>query len=420
MRIQAPRGTSDVLPGQAERWRMLEEAFFKTSFLYGYREVRTPTFEETGLFARTAGETSDIVTKQMYTFEDKGGRSITLKPEGTAPAVRMAIEHSLFASGQTLRLCYETAIYRYERPQKGRLREAHQFGMELFGTTSPFADAEIIEASVHFYRAIGIDRPRVLVNSLGDGAARGRYRDALMAHAGPFLKSQSPEVQEKAERNPLRLLDSKDPDTIEVMKSAPSILNYLSDESKSRFEVVQEELHRASIDFEVRPEIVRGLDYYSETVFEIQSDMLGAQGALCGGGRYDGLVKELGGGDVPAVGVGIGIERALIVLEQTAENESAAPDAFAAAMGPDCIEVARQTVRQLRQAGLSVQADLDGRSPKSQFRLADKSGAKHVIVFGGDELARGAAGVKRLADGTQTEVPLDQLADWLRGQSREA
>jgi histidyl-tRNA synthetase len=405
MPYQAPRGTQDVLPTESHRWQWLEREFLDLSLLYGYREIRTPVFEDEALFTRTSGETSDIVTKQMYNFVDKGGRDIALKPEGTAPIVRSVIEHNLCPTGTVSRLSYVTPIYRYERPQKGRLREAHQVGLELIGSSAVAADAEIIEVTVRFYERIGISDLVVKLNSLGRDQCRASFREAVLSHAAEYLAAQPEEYQEKSKKNPLRLLDSKDPEVQGLMANGPSVLDYLEDESKSHFAQLQKMLSDVGIGFEIDPSVVRGLDYYSDTVFEVQSTKLGAQSSLCGGGRYDGLVKELGGPPTPSIGVAMGIERALIVLEAE-EKLPPLPSirVFVASTGPETESVAREIAAQLRAEGISALIDIDAKSLKSQLRQADRSGVSTVLVVGEEELARGAVVVRDLATSEQQEI----------------
>jgi histidyl-tRNA synthetase len=414
MRFQAPRGTEDVLPGESQKWIWLEETFRNLVWDYGYDELRTPTFEDTDLFVRTSGETSDIVSKQMYSFVDKGDRNITLKPEGTAPAVRAVIEHNLIPQGGVGRFSYVTPIFRYERPQKGRLREGHQVGLELIGSASPAADAEVVEVTVRFYEALGLKETEVLLNSIGREACRTRFREAILAHAQAYLKDQAEEVRARAEKNPLRLLDSKDPAVREALAGLPPVLEFLEEDSKARFDELQRLLTEAGVRYRVAPDIVRGLDYYTETVFEVQSTGLGAQNALCGGGRYDNLVKELGGPPTPAVGVAMGIERAMIVLE-TVESDFRPDrrDVFIVQAGPEAAETARRLARELRAKGFSCLIDLDGRSMKSQMRQADRSGAELALIVGGEELARGTAQLRDLKSSAQLEVRLDELHEKL-------
>jgi histidyl-tRNA synthetase len=415
MRFQAPRGTEDVLPQDSHKWQRLEETFRRLVHRYGYREIRTPTFEDTDLFVRSSGETSDIVSKQMYSFVDKGDRNITLKPEGTAPAVRAVIEHNLCPPGTVERLYYITPIYRYERPQKGRLREAHQVGLELLGSNSPAADAEVIEITVRFYQELGLKNVQVLLNSLGRGDCRRAYRDAVLEHASDFLATQPEEAQERAHKNPLRLLDSKDPNVQALMKTCPPVLDYLEEDAKARFDELQRLLQLSDVPFQVAPEIVRGLDYYTETVFEVQSTSLGAQSALCGGGRYDDLVQQLGGSPTPSVGVAMGIERALIVLEaEQVEMEPRRPDVFVVSAGEGLRDEVIGLVSELRADGHAALWDIDSRSMKSQLRQADRSGARFAVIIGEDELAAQAVTLRNLAGSEQHQIPRAELIDRLK------
>jgi histidyl-tRNA synthetase len=412
MKFQAPRGTEDVLPDQSPTWIWLEAKFRQICDLYGFREIRTPTFEDTDLFLRTAGETSDIVTKEMYTFQDKGGRSCTLKPEGTAPVMRAVLEHSLCPPGTHLKLSYIVPCFRYGRPGKGRLRELHQFGLELIGTNSVRADAEVIEASARFFDAAGISDYMFLVNSIGRAECRARYRQAILDHVATYLSDTSTEERAKAEKNPLGLLDSKDPAVQGALQGVPSILDYLESESAENFMRLQQLLVEAAIPFQVDPRVVRGLDYYTDTVFEVQTASLGPQISICGGGRYDGLIQELGGSATPSVGVGIGVERVLLALE-TLGNLPPKPvsDVFIVQASEGAAGACRGLARNLRLAGISVLEDLDSRSLKSQFRQADKSGAAFAVVIGDDELAAGSAQLKSLASGAQATVPIREVAD---------
>lgn len=418
MRFQAQRGTQDVLPDSSFRWQRLERAFAELVHLYGYREIRTPSFEDTDLFVRSSGETSDIVTKQMYSFLDKGGRSLTLKPEGTAPAMRALIERGLLAQGSVQRLYYVTPIFRYERPQKGRYREAHQVGLELVGSPSSAADAEVIEVTVRFYEALGISGLSVQLNTLGRDECRARYRDAVLQYATPYLKTQPEEFRAKVEKNPLRLLDSKDPDVQVALQGVPPIADFLEDESKRRFDELQELLTESEVAFTYAPEIVRGLDYYTETVFEVQSTSLGAQNSLCGGGRYDELIRELGGSATPAVGVAMGIERALMVME-TEGLDAPAPtlDVFVVSAGPECEKDARQIAACCRKHGFATSLDLDPRSMKSRLKQADHSGARVAVIVGPDELAAGTVTLRDLKMGTQESVDRRSLIDALGANS---
>lgn len=416
MRFQAQRGTEDALPTQTQNWRWLESEFLKLTRMYGYQEIRTPAFEDLELFIRTSGETSDIVTKQMYDFEDKGGRRIALKPEGTAPAVRAVIEHNLCPPGTVARLSYVTQIFRYERPQKGRLRQAHQVGLELIGSASAAADAEVIEITVRWYERLGLTGLKVLLNSIGRNECRDRFRTALLEHAGSYLADLEEEARAKVEKNPLRLLDSKDPKVTELIATAPSILDYLEDDSKQRFEDLQQLLDKAKVRYEIAPQIVRGLDYYTETVFEVQSEKLGSQSSLCGGGRYDNLVKEIGGPPTPSVGVAMGIERALMVLEAEGMlKPEDKPLVYVAFAGEDYEGDAFSLARELREKGIATVVDLDRRSLKSQLRQADKYEVRYVALIGEDEAKAESVTLRDLESSEQKLVPRREVLEWLDG-----
>lgn len=401
-----------MLPDRAHEWQWIEREFRALTHAYGYREIRTPVFEDTELFIRSAGETSDVVSKEMYEFKDKGDRSLTLKPESTAPAMRALVEHNLCPQGTVTRLCYvSSAHYRYDRPQKGRLREHHQCGIELVGSPSPAADAEVIEVAVRFLQRLGLMDVTVRLNSIGRDECRQRYREVLLEHAKPYLDQAAEDVREKAQKNPLRLLDSKDPAAQELMATAPSILDYLEDDSLARFTELQALLSAAEIPYVVAPEIVRGLDYYTETVFEVLSSNLGAQSAMCGGGRYDNLIKELGGSALPSVGFGMGVERLILVLESIGALPAAPrPKVFIAYHGEELRAEAFAIVRQLRAEGIAVVTDVDARSLKSQLRQADKSVAEFVAVLGEDEIASGTVSLKHMDSGDQRSVLRNELA----------
>jgi histidyl-tRNA synthetase len=417
MRYRAPRGAEDVLPDESHLWQSLEQAFREHCRLYGYVELRTPTFEETELFVRTSGETSEVVSKQMYSFVDRGGRPITLKPEGTAPAMRALIEHSLIAPGSVVRVFYVTPVFRYERPQKGRLRESHQVGIELVGSASPLADAEVIEFTVRFYERIGLKGLRVLLNSLGRAECRTRYREALWAYAEPRIASSEPGFFEKARKNPLRLLDSKDRDVQDAMSDAPRVLDFLEPESTERLAQLKRLLDEAGIEYEFVPELVRGLDYYTETVFEVQSSALGAQNALCGGGRYDDLARELGGPDTPSVGVAMGIERALIVQQEAGQSpQPGRLDVFVVGLGEGSSAEVRKLAASLRTSGISCLYDFDAPSLRSQLNKANRLGARFAAIIGESELARGVVALRDMEAGEQREVPLALLVEHLGGR----
>lgn len=413
-KYQAPRGTFDVVPApyakepvfETHRWLAAEAAYRQVASLYGYQEVRTPIFEDIDLFLRTSGETSDIVSKEMYDFMDKGDRHVALRPEGTAPAMRAYIDHAMGGQGVVSRLCYFGPVFRYNRPQKGRFRQFHQAGYELIGSPSPLADAEIIDATVRFFRLLGLSDVVVRVNSIGRGETRAAYEEAILKHVAGWLADQDEEARAKAQKNPLRLLDTKDPDLRMVLDGLPSILGFLGEESAAAFESLQAFLSEQGTPFEVDDAIVRGLDYYTDTVFEVVSTEFGA---LCGGGRYDGLVQQLGGAATPSVGVGIGVERALLVAELAGQAAQAqnATRWYVVAASEDARDAARALAREFREKGVGCSLDLDGRSLKAQFKQADRNGAVLVAVLGDDELASGTVSVKDLVTGEQKTLPRD-------------
>lgn len=414
MRFQAPRGTEDILPDQSHRWQWVEAEFRALAHLYGYAEIRTPMFEDIELFLRTSGETSDVVSKEMYDFFDKGDRHLALKPESTAPAMRALVEHNLCPQGNHARICYVSSPhFRYDRPQKGRLRQHHQCGIELVGSSSPTADAEVIEVGYRFLERVGLGNLTVKINSIGRAECRASYREALLRHAAPYLESASAELRERVDKNPLRLLDMKDPVAQEAMQGAPSILDHLEVDSLTRFEDLQRLLGDAGIPFVVSPEIVRGLDYYTETVFECQSDSLGAQSTVFAGGRYDNLIKEIGGSALPSVGFGMGVERLLLLLDSVGNLPERGTPTLFIAYAEGAASQAHELARELRRCGISVGIDIDGRSLKSQFRQADKSGARYVAILGEQEISEGTVGIKNLATGEQRAVPRPQVLEAL-------
>ncbi|HEV7179061.1 MAG TPA: histidine--tRNA ligase [Candidatus Baltobacteraceae bacterium] len=411
-KLTAPRGTQDIVPPQSARWHALETRIHALATRFGYTEIRTPTFEATELFVRGVGETTDIVEKEMYTFLDKGERSITLRPEWTAPVVRAALEHNLFAHGPQ-RLYYIGPIYRYERPQKGRYRQSHQFGVECTGYTGPEADLEVIALAWELVRSYGIDDAVLNVNSIGDDACRPLYRDALLAHFRPHLSELSADSQRRLERNPLRLLDSKDEKDRPFVDSAPTFESVLCDACREHFDALKAYLDEIGIPYVVNPRIVRGLDYYTRTVFEIVSSALGAQSTVCGGGRYDDLVKSLGGPDVPAVGFGLGLERFLMMLE--ALKGAAAPPRSgvqAIALGPQARTVLVALVMKWRRTlGIPVFMDFDDRKIGPQFKIADRNNARYAAILGSDELAAGEIVLRDLETRSERRVPMDHAAE---------
>ena len=409
MRIQAPRGTEDVLPSQVGTWQWLESIYRELAHHYGYAEIRTPVFEDVALFKRTAGEQSDIVSKEMYEFKDKGGRDVSLKPEGTAPVMRAVVEHNLCPQGAHSRLYYMTPCYRYNRSQKGRLRELHQFGAELLGASSAEADAEIIELAYRFFVAVGLGDEPLLINSIGRSECRTQFSEHILSYVSSFLKDADGEVRARIEKNPLGMLDSKDPDQQAALVGLKSILDFLESDSKARFESVQALLTEAGVPYTISPGTVRGLDYYTETVFEFETKFLPGL-SIFGGGRYDNLVKEIGGPATPCVGFGIGVERVILALEaKEISAPSQKPDIFIVRASNDAGTLVRGLARELRAGGKTVLLDLDSRSMKSQMRQADSSNARFCAIIGDEELASQEVTLKNMESGEQQKVGFDHV-----------
>ncbi|MBQ8082183.1 MAG: histidine--tRNA ligase [Clostridia bacterium] len=409
MLTQAPKGTRDMLPQEAYLWHALEDKMRRLSALWGYREIRTPVFEHTELFQRGVGGTTDIVTKEMYTFKDKGDRSITLKPEGTAGAVRAFVEAHMYADPLPAKVYYLAApIFRYENPQAGRLREHHQFGMECFGGKEPTVEAELINLLMTLLGELGMENLSVHINSIGCKNCRPRYHEALRAYLGDRLGDMCADCQARFEKNPLRILDCKQEKCKAIVSGAPSILDCLCEDCRAHFERLQALLAAQKIPFAVDPTIVRGLDYYTRTVFEVIMQT-GREGlALCGGGRYDNLIEELGGPDTPAAGFGLGLERILIELGNRGllPEEPSVSDVYVANIGADRQTEAFAFTQALRAAGVKAEGDLCGRSLKAQFKYADKLGAKFIALVGGEELERGVVKLRDLKTREETELPL--------------
>ena len=408
-RINAPRGTNDILPPHSAEWIRLESAARDIAARFGYGEIRTPTFEATELFVRGVGETTDIVEKEMYTFVDKGGRSMTLRPEWTAPVVRACLEHSLLAAGPQ-RLYYIGSIFRYERPQAGRFREAHQFGIECYGFAGPEADAEVVQVATTLIDRYSLGGVTVKLNSVGDDACRPLYRDALIAHFAPHLTQLSEDSQRRLERNPMRILDSKSPADAPFVAGAPTLLDVLCDDCRAHFAAVRGYLDALGIAYEVDPWLVRGLDYYTRTVFEITSTALGAQSTVCGGGRYDGLVASLGGPPTPAVGFGLGLERFLMMVAATRGETAAARSGIQAiALGAAARERLVPIVGLLRAHGsVPVFVDYADRKLTAHFKIADRNGARFALILGDDELASGEIVVRDLAQRADRRLRLPE------------
>ena len=413
--ISVPKGTKDVLPNQSYKWQFIEKTARETAAAFNIKEIRTPVFEHTELFLRGVGDTTDIVNKEMYTFEDKGGRSITLKPEGTAGAARMFIENGLVGSPMPIKAYYLTPCYRYERPQAGRLREFHQFGIEVFGSKSPDMDAEVIFAASSFLKKLGINQTRLKLNSIGCKTCRAQYNSALKEYLKPNLSHMCSTCRERFDKNPLRILDCKEEECKKITANAPTILDYLCPECHDHFESVKNLLTAQGVEFEIDAGIVRGLDYYTKTVFEFVSTAIGAQGTVCGGGRYDGLIEELGGGSVPAIGFAAGIERLIMLMENTSSSfpEEAKPAIYIAGMDGVTRAKAFSIANSLRVKGICAEIDHMERSVKAQLKYADKIGAKFVAVIGDSELAEGSVNLKKMSDGTQTKVAFADIYDFL-------
>ena len=409
--INIPKGTKDMLPGEAYKWHYVEDVARRTAQSFGFKEIRTPTFEHTELFLRGVGETTDIVNKEMYTFTDKGGRSMTLRPEGTAGVARSYIENGLVQNGLPLKTYYISSIFRYEKPQNGRLREHHQFGVEMYGSDIPKADVEVISLANTFLRNVGLTQLALNINSIGCKECRAKYNQALKEYIGANLEGMCATCKSRFEKNPLRILDCKEERCRAITANAPKILDYLCDDCKEHFDGVQKGLKALDIEFTVNSGIVRGLDYYTRTVFEFVSTDIGAQGTVCGGGRYNHLVEEVGGKPTPAAGFGLGLERLLLVLENTNNLKAVDKgiDVYVAPLGDRAWDESQAICQQLRQAGLSAETDLMGRSLKAQMKYADKINARYVAIIGDDELDQGVATVKNMQEGTSNQISLEEL-----------
>jgi len=413
--ITLPKGTKDVLPENSYKWQFVEKTARETAKVFNAKEIRTPVFEHTEVFARGVGETTDIVNKEMYTFSDKGGRSVTLKPEGTAGVVRAFVENGLYAGALPLKTYYITPCFRYERPQAGRLREFHQFGVEFFGATDAGIDAEVILLAKTFLDKLGVKNITLYINSIGCKECRKEYHDALKNYLKANYDKLCDLCKDRYEKNPMRILDCKNEDCKAITENAPSILDYLCEDCKAHFEKVQSLLKAAGVEFKINPKIVRGLDYYTKTVFEFVSENIGAQGTVLGGGRYDGLVEQFGGGKIAGIGFAAGIERLLLLLESAgAIPDDDALSLYVAPMGDDARDKAFQIVAEMRDKGISAETDYMGRGIKAQFKYADKLKAKFVGIVGSDELSRGVIKIKNMQSGEEVYAPIDKIAEFLR------
>ena len=414
MAMKAPKGTKDMLPKDAHKWQYIEEEWAKICSEYGFKEIRTPVFESTDLFNRGVGDTTDIVQKEMYTFEDMGRRSITL-PEGTSPAVRAFIESNLYAETQPTKIFYDTPCYRYENPQAGRLREFHQFGIENFGTPSMMADAEIITLGHDFLKRMGIEDVVLHISSVGCRKCRPVYRKVLQDFLRPKYDCLCDTCKSRFDKNPMRILDCKSAEDKEAVKDAPKMIDYLCDDCRKDFEDLKSYLDAMGIEYVVDPSIVRGLDYYTKTAFEFITTKIGAQGTVCGGGRYDHLIEEVGGPDMPGVGFGLGKERLLMLMDACGHDFGAAPapQLFLAWIGDDAKLYALTLLHELREKGIRAEMDTRERNLKGQMKYANKLGAAYTAIIGGDEVASGEITLKNMSTSEQTKVSRGDLANAL-------
>lgn len=410
MAIKAPKGTHDVTPQEAAIWQYIEETAREICKEYGYGEIRLPVFEHTELFQRGVGDTTDVVQKEMYTFNDKGGRSITLRPEGTAGVVRAYLENNLYANAQPTKLFYLLSCYRYEKPQAGRLREFHQFGVECFGAQGPAVDAEIISVAHELFRRLGLSDIALHINSIGCPKCRKEYNRKLQEYFEARKDELCETCRDRLYKNTLRILDCKSPVCQEIAKDAPLIIENLCEECEEHFEKLQEYLKIMNIEYQIDPYIVRGLDYYTKTVFEFVSSQIGAQGTVCGGGRYDGLVEELDGVPTPGIGFALGLERLILLLHNVGITKEPEPlDLFLVALGEKADLYVQNFVYGLRKAGVSCDRDYLSRSFKAQMKYANKTGSRYIIVIGDDEISQDAGKLKNMDTSEETEIRLSDI-----------
>ena len=413
--MQALRGTQDILPADAYKWNYVEGVIRDLCRRYGYGEIRTPMLEATELFLRGIGDTTDVVTKEMYTFTDRGGRSITLRPENTASAVRAYLEHKLYGEGAVQKFFYIGSMFRYDRPQAGRYREFHQFGVEVMGASSPAADAEVILLAYTLFQNLGLSDLVLHINSIGCPKCRPVYREALISHFRSSEETLCDDCRERLEKNPLRVLDCKEDAGKECVRNAPAVTDYLCDECREKFEALKSYLTALGIPFTVDPRLVRGLDYYTNTAFEIQYAPLGAQSAICGGGRYDGLVSEIGGPETPSVGFAVGLERLLLALEK--QNLIPEPQkearVYIAAMGEAATAAGMTIQKELRARGILADMDLQQKSLKGRMKQAGKSGAAYTVILGDEEMAQKEAVIKTMETGEQEKISLETVASYI-------
>jgi len=416
MQIKRPKGTEDITPAQVYKWQYVEALIREICALNGYAEIRTPAFEHTELFQRGVGETTDVVQKEMYTFEDKAGRSITLKPEGTSPAVRAFIENGIFNEPQPTKLFYFTPCFRYEKPQAGRLREHHQFGVEALGANDPAIDAEVINIAMTLYRRLGVEGLELKINNIGCPNCRTEYNRKLKEYLSPKLDKLCETCQDRYNKNPLRIIDCKEERCQQQITDIPFMLDNLCEECSDHFDKFKEALELMGLKYTVDPRIVRGLDYYTKTAFEIVTDKIGAQSTVCGGGRYDGLVEEVGGPSIPSVGFGMGIERMLLLLEKSG-IEILTPetmDLFIIGLGDAGVKESIKLVHTLRDNGIRAEKDYMSRSLKAQMKYANKLNAKYITVIGEDEISNNKIKVKNMGNGSEKEIQLNQLVEYIK------
>lgn len=413
--LQALRGTQDILPNDIYKWLYMENTIRDLCALYGYGEIRTPIFEETKLFLRGIGDTTDVVTKEMYTFEDRGGRSITLRPENTASAVRAFLEHKLYGDQGVHKLFYIGSMFRYDRPQAGRYREFHQFGVEILGASSPLADVEVIVLAYRLFQKLGLQNLELRINSIGDKNCRNAYKKELISYYESQKDMLCEDCKQRLYKNPLRLLDCKEDNCKLLAKNAPVITNYLCEECHNKFEKVKSGLTALHISYVVDPGLVRGLDYYTNTAFEIQYPPLGAQSAICGGGRYDKLVEEMGGPDVPGIGFAVGLERLLLALEgqNLIPNCPQKSSVYIVALGEKAEIEGLKIQGELREKGVMTYMDLQEKSLKGQMKQAGKVQSIYAVIIGENEIEQGKATVKHMQTGEQSEISFSQVADYI-------
>lgn len=411
--IQRPRGTEDALPQDTYKWHYIEDVVKKVAKQFGYREIRTPIFEHTELFQRGIGDTTDVVEKEMYTFNDRKNRSITLKPEGTAPVARAFIEHKLYADSQPTKMFYITPVFRYESPQAGRLRQHHQFGIEAFGAENPSIDVEVINIAMTVYKNLGLKNIELRINSVGCPKCRAEYNKILREYLGAKLDKLCNTCRDRYDRNPMRIIDCKSDACQAELQEVPLILDHICQECKDHFEDFKKYLEAIGLDYLIDPRIVRGLDYYTKTAFEIITDEAGKKGTICGGGRYDRLVEDCGGPSTPGVGFGMGLERTLLTLESQGIEipKPSQTDVFIVTMGEEAYYEGFKLLNELRQENLIGDIDHLGRSIKAQFKYADRIGAGHTIIIGENELKGQVVKLRNMAQGEETEVPLKDIVN---------